>query len=769
MSNYSIGLAALSAARLALDTVGHNLANASTPGFSRERVNLEAVGSRFGTSRFEGGGVRVASIERITDGLLLNRLHDRQQVVGRREVELQRAYDIESVIGEPGPEGISSRLGSLFNSLSAFASSPDDLAYRSAVVQEGESFGLRMQEIAAGLADLSEGAGAQLESAVVTVNGMAEEIAAINRQLAAGSGPSDAAYGLMDRQDQLIGELSDLADLQVTRDESGRARVTLAGQELVSYLEARPLELRGLDAGEPAIFVEGGGQSIEFQSGRLSALVDAVERDGADARLEELDNLARELMHSFNREHSTGVPRNGGFQSLRSATPLGAAGSGLALADLELPFDIEAGELVVTTVDDASGELAHHRIAVDPQLMGLDGLVSALEAVPGLNARIDAANHLEISGAPGTRFHFGAVLDPNPDATGFGTSQARLAGATQEPFNITPGDQISVALDGGLSTTVTFSAADFADPTQATAEEVAAAINAAAGNTLASAADGRLVLASPTEGPNSSLNISNVTGTPLGAFGFSSLSAQGTGDDVPVTLSGSYEGESNDTFEFSVLGRGEVGLTPGLQVEVRNAAGSVVATLDVGDGYAPGDPLDLGNGVAVAFGAGQLDADAGDELSLDLLADTDPGGLLVGLGINGFFTGTGAADLAISQDIIEDPDRLAQGGSAEVADTKNIERMLGLRDLPREELGNRSLAERYEGFVADIGREVARGQSLLDNEQRLLGAVNARLEEVRGVSVDEELLNLERYERSYQAATRFIEAVDRINEILFSL
>lgn len=769
MSNYSIGLAALSAARLAIDTVGHNLANAATPGFSRERVNLEAAGSRFGLSRYNGGGVRVASIERITDGLLVSRLRDRQQSVGQRQIQLERSLEVESIIGEPSSEGISTRLGALFNSISAFASSPDDLAYRNGVVQEAETFGVRMREVAARLGDLAGGAGAQLESAVNTVNDMAEEIAAINRQLASGAGQGDGGHALLDRQERLIGELAELADLQVTRDDSARARVTLAGQELVSYLEARPLEISGLDRDEPQIFVEGGTQPIEFASGQLAALVDAVERNGADARLAELDDLARELISAFNRQHSVGVPRQGGFQTLRSSHPVGGSGSGLALQDLGLPFDVGAGELVVTTLRESDGAIEHHRLPVDPGVTGLDGLISMFNDVPGLNARVGSAGYLEMNSDEGFRFHFGAVLDPSPDASDFGSAQARLAGANQEPFAITVNDQVTINLDGGPGQTVTFNASDFANPAQATAAEVATAINAQIGSPIASAADGRLVIASPTDGTGSGLALSDTTGTPLAAFGFPSLTAAGTGGEVDVDVTGSFDGESNDTFTFTPIGTGEVGLTPGLLVEVRSGSGAVVATLDVGENYAPGDPIDLGNGVEVAFGVGQLSADAGDTFDLELLQDTDPGGLLVGLGLNGFFTGTGAASLAVSEDILEDPDLLAQSGSANVADTKNIERLLGLRDLQSEELGNRSVAERYESFVADIGREVARGQSLLDNEQRLLDAVGTRLEEVRGVSVDEELLNLERYERSYQAATRFIEAVDRINEILYSL
>ena len=70
-------------------------------------------------------------------------------------------------------------------------------------------------------------------------------------------------------------------------------------------------------------------------------------------------------------------------------------------------------------------------------------------------------------------------------------------------------------------------------------------------------------------------------------------------------------------------GDGVVGVTPGLTVEVRDAAGTLVATLDVGQGYSPGDELELPDGVRVSFGAGELSATHGDVFELDVVVDGD--------------------------------------------------------------------------------------------------------------------------------------------------
>ncbi|MEZ6195521.1 MAG: flagellar hook-associated protein FlgK [Planctomycetota bacterium] len=768
MSGYNTGLAALSAAQVAIDTIGHNLANATTPGYSRQRVNLASVGSDYGTSRWQQSGVRVASIERITDGLLLRRLQERNQAVGLREAELANFLDVESILGEPGSNGIAARFGEFFNGLSSFATAPDELANRGVVLNAAEDLASRFREISRGLGELAGDAGTQLEDAVASVNVLIEEIGAINQQLSSSVGIVDGGQDLLDRQDALLEELSQYTDARVRRDELGRARVTISGQEVVATHAAIGLELRGIDTGRPEVFAVGGTVPLDVDSGRMSALLAAVEKGGPEARFEELDTIARELITNVNRTYSRGVPRAGGYESLRSAYAIAPADRSGPLAAAGLPYDLAQGRFVLSTVDQATGAVEQQTVTLDPNVNSPDDLVAALDGLAGVSAEFDFDGKLRITADQGKLFHFGPIVDPNPDASGFGTGAARLAGAA-EPFALANGDQITVAIDGGAPQTVTFNSAQFSNIGQATAAEVAAAINGTLGFPAARDEGGHLVIESPTSGTSSQLALTATSGSPLAALGFAATSATGTGGSVDVTVSGAYDGDHDDTYTFRPLGSGEVGLTPGLQVEVVNSAGAVVATLDVGDGYSPGEPIALQDGVEVSFGTGILDAAAGDTFDLALYADTDTSDFLVAFGVNALFTGTGAADIAVSRELLDDPERFAQGASAAVSDTRNIDALLALRQAPIEGLDGRSLEGRYGAFVADAGRDTARAEANLDNETRLRDAIGDRLEQVRGVSVDEELVNLQRYQQAYQAAARIIEVVDRINDILFAL
>jgi len=105
----------------------------------------------------------------------------------------------------------------------------------------------------------------------------------------------------------------------------------------------------------------------------------------------------------------------------------------------------------------------------------------------------------------------------------------------------------------------------------------------------------------------------------------------------PISVSGIYTGTENQTFTFTVSGTGSIG-NGTLEIIVTNGDGDTVTTLNVGSGYAADDRLDLGNGIKIAFGIGDL-AD-GNTFEVDAFADTDTSGVLAASGINVFFSGS---------------------------------------------------------------------------------------------------------------------------------
>ena len=153
------------------------------------------------------------------------------------------------------------------------------------------------------------------------------------------------------------------------------------------------------------------------------------------------------------------------------------------------------------------------------------------------------------------------------------------------------------------------------------------------------------------------------------------------------------------------MGDGKIGTTPGLQMRVTTADGSPVAVLDVGEGYLPGTKLNVGEGIEISFGFGEVSATDNQVFKQDWIADADTSDVLVAFGVNSFMTGTDAGSIQVSQGIQNDPNTLSYSGTGSSGDNTALLRMLSLQDSSVDTLGV-SIPEYYSQIVGDVGFKV---------------------------------------------------------------
>jgi flagellar hook-associated protein 1 FlgK len=239
-----------------------------------------------------------------------------------------------------------------------------------------------------------------------------------------------------------------------------------------------------------------------------------------------------------------------------------------------------------------------------------------------------------------------------------------------------------------------------------------------------------------------------------------------TGTTTP-SISGIYNGSTNDVYTFTALGAGgTIGTTSGLQVEVRDSGSNLIATLDVGEGYTPGNTLAVANGVSVSFSAG--DINTGDTFDIDVINDSDETDLLAALGINTFFSGKDASDINIEKRIREDVTLIATS-IGESGDNTNALRLSALQN-DNSIVGNTTLSDYLHQIAAALGEEANSAYKSEEKYTALEGSLQNRREEVSGVNIDEELVTLIRFQQAYQASAKYISTVDRlINTLLNSL
>ena len=148
----------------------------------------------------------------------------------------------------------------------------------------------------------------------------------------------------------------------------------------------------------------------------------------------------------------------------------------------------------------------------------------------------------------------------------------------------------------------------------------------------------------------------------------------------------------------------------------------------------------------------------------------DETGALVALGINGLFTGTDATNMAVNQDILNNPRLLASAYSTNALDTGDNSAALDLANLRTSVVmdGTSSIGDYYETTIVRVGVDARANEQTLRMQETFVNDFKRRREEVSGVSIDEEVTNMLQFQRAYEASARVISVVDRMIEALLN-
>jgi len=776
------GLRALRVSQLALRTIGQNVANVNTPGYSRQDLLLSATSPITLQRGFQvGTGVQVNTIRRVTDESLLARLRTQTGFFGRASINYSRLKEIEGIYSEPGDSGLSSLLSGFFNSVSGLVPDPSDRALRGGVIQAGQSLAEGLNLLSRRLGEVKSNILQDVRIRLDEVNRHAQAVADLNIKIGEIEIQGVKANDLRDERDRHVTAIAQLMDTRTLEKNNGQVEVMAGGFMLVSGARAASLEAVRGAGGVTTVRVAGTDAELDVKDGEIAGLLE-VEKNQVPSFVSSADTLARNLILQVNRIHSTGVPRSGPFTTLRSTNAVkDGDGDGSyddeMLSSAGLPFDIKEGALYVTVTDKSTGNLTRTRIDVDPQTMTVGDLVSALNGVDHISAILDPTGHVSIRAVSGYGFDFANRLDAAPDKYGsFGGKGAAVTGTQGGPFDMTSltgglPATFTVAVDGNPPVTVQLQASDFKIPSAATTEELVAAINddLSTHGAQAFAVGGRIMIRTNSEGSASTLRVADTGSGVPSLLGLSTAPETGSDMGVAVTVSGAYTGKENQRLFFEADGDGQIGVTPDLKVKVYDENHTLLGILEVGQGYTPGDTLEVVDGIKVSFGPGSVSKTSGDAFSLDALSDSDTTDALVAFGINAFFEGSTAADIAVVQELQDKPDLFCAGLSNAPGDADNLRRLLSMRKEKLQDLGDATLEDFYADALGRLGFESSKAKNLASSQEELLGYLEDRRQAVSGVNLDEEMINLVQYQQAFQAASRFINTMAELTQTLIQI
>jgi len=239
--------------------------------------------------------------------------------------------------------------------------------------------------------------------------------------------------------------------------------------------------------------------------------------------------------------------------------------------------------------------------------------------------------------------------------------------------------------------------------------------------------------------------------------GVSSADTSSMTSPPTISVSGIYTGSINQTYTGKVITGGTVGDTSGLQIQVKDGTGQVVATVNVGSGYAAGDPIEIADGIVISVGAGTLVVD--EEFTIEALANSDTSGVLAAVGINTFFYGNSAADIAVCSEIADSPGRIATALGADMSDNTNALRMAEVRNQTLSGLNSLTPSEFYRRLVTDLGQQVYIKQIRQDNMQAMVQNLTSQQSERSGVNINDEAARMLVFEQMFTAMAKYLSTV----------
>lgn len=327
----STALQSLFASTAGLQTANNNIANANTPGYTRETVTL-ASAAPDGTGA--GNGVVIQGYQSVRDELLQRQILQQTQSQGGANAQLSTLQQVQTVFASSTSD-IGSQMSTLFSSLSSLSTDPSSTSLRQAVLTASGNLATAFNTSSKSVTSLQTSLNSQVTQDVSQINGLAAQIAALNPQIAQKTVNGQDAGTLQDQQDQLVLSLSKLTNVAVTKSDDGITVTTGNGTPLVVGADNFSLQTTtGTDGMVHVLDHSGSDITATITSGDLGGSIQT--RDQAiPSVLTQLDGLASQVATAFNTAQASGFDASGAagtkFFNIPSTQAGAAASISLAL------------------------------------------------------------------------------------------------------------------------------------------------------------------------------------------------------------------------------------------------------------------------------------------------------------------------------------------------------------------------------------------------------------------------------------------------------
>lgn len=406
-----IGYSGLNAAQVGINTTGHNIANAETEGYTRQRVVTSAADPLGIHPGDRGNGVSVDTIVRIFDGFVYDRYTKTAQEKSYSDFMRNTLETLSTYFPDVDGVGIKADLYTYFDMWQSLADNPDNSAVKVALAQQTQILTQHIQQTRTQVRTLQDALDDQLATAVDEVNRIASEIADLNEAInTAELANLNQANDLRDQRNQLELALSKLVGADVfsgamTSDTTGEGTIVerqehynihIAGFNIVDGVTFHPIgytDTYNAEGFHDLYYERQDGEQVPFaykvEGGKIGAILDlrgseldrlsGAPKDGTlQSVLDQLDAFAATLIEATNSIYAAGATDR------MTSTPTGIDPT-LLLTNADAGINAGSFDLVVYDID--GNETARRSIAIDDLTTMDDGTVSSI--IGQIGATID--------------------------------------------------------------------------------------------------------------------------------------------------------------------------------------------------------------------------------------------------------------------------------------------------------------------------------------------------------------------------------------------
>ncbi len=229
----TVGRRSMMNSQTGLHTVGHNIANKETEGYSRQRTETYSNGAMGSGKKRIGLGARAATVRRINNPYLERQLGNEKSELATAEGRQQGLGRLEQIYNEQTVEGFNSSMTSFFNAFRELSTNPESMPRRTAVRAAGETLVNDFHNIHSQLEEVAADINSQIQISVHDINSMTEEIASLNNQIQEVEITGGWANDERDRRDLLLKKLGEEVDIKWSEGEDSTVTVSTAKDALL--------------------------------------------------------------------------------------------------------------------------------------------------------------------------------------------------------------------------------------------------------------------------------------------------------------------------------------------------------------------------------------------------------------------------------------------------------------------------------------------------------------------------------------------------------